>query len=244
MTFNPAKHHRCSNRLKGFDYTQTGAYFITLCVRDRQCFFGVIKNDRVVLNNRGEFAQSCWIDIPQHFPHVQIDEFVIMPNHIHGIFIFHDFPKPVVGATDPVAHCGLSTIVIPEAIDASPLKNPPDFTPIDTSKGATGSVAPTDGIKNGEPELKKRPNGPPSGSLGAIIGQYKFVVTKHINAMNKTPGKPLWQRDFYDHIGRNTSDLNFIRQYIRKNPVHWDTDSNNQGSSQPKFVAMPNPQRP
>jgi len=222
MTFNLTKHHRHSIRLHGYDYSQSGAYFITLCVQGRECLFGEIVNGEMRLNDAGEFAKRCWIGISEHFPHVKLDEFVIMPNHVHGILIIHNFPAvgiDVAGATDPVAlahapHC---------------------------PNRATGSVAPIrDGDKN---KLRKRPNGPSIGSLGAIIGQYKSVISKRINAMHQTPGKIRWQRDFYDRIGRNDNELFCIRQYISNNPMQWEKDTENPISKLPRYVAMPNPQR-
>lgn len=87
MIYDPNKHHRRSIRLKNYDYSQPGAYFITICTHNRQCLFGEIVNGEMVLNEYGEIAKQCWLEIPVHFPHVQLDEFVIMPNHVHGIII-------------------------------------------------------------------------------------------------------------------------------------------------------------
>ncbi|MDZ8050284.1 MAG: transposase [Aulosira sp. ZfuVER01] len=85
MSYNPQIHHRRSIRLKDHDYTQEGAYFITICTKDRQCIFGDIKQGQMKLNLLGTIARESWREIPQHFPHIQLDVFVIMPNHIHGI---------------------------------------------------------------------------------------------------------------------------------------------------------------
>jgi REP element-mobilizing transposase RayT len=74
-----------SSRLKWYDYTHPGAYFITICTYARICFFGEIKEGRMFLSRCGEIVHSCWYEIPQHFPHVQSFPFVVMPNHIHGI---------------------------------------------------------------------------------------------------------------------------------------------------------------
>jgi REP element-mobilizing transposase RayT len=85
MSYNPKIHHRCSLRLKDYDYTQEGAYFITICTKNRQCIFGDIKHGEMKLSFLGAIASQYWEEIPQHFPHIQLDVFVIMPNHIHGI---------------------------------------------------------------------------------------------------------------------------------------------------------------
>ncbi len=85
MPYDPKKHHRRSIRLKGYDYTQPGAYFITICTQNRECLFGEVVDGRMVLNELGQVARECWLAIPDHFPHSRLDEFVIMPNHVHGI---------------------------------------------------------------------------------------------------------------------------------------------------------------
>jgi len=85
MKYNPKIHHRRSIRLKGYDYSQTGAYFVTICTKNRECLFGEIVNGKIKLDDGGKIAEQCWIDIPKHFPNAIMDEFVIIPNHIHGI---------------------------------------------------------------------------------------------------------------------------------------------------------------
>ena len=94
MKYNPDKHHRRSIRLQGYDYSQPGIYFITLCTQNHECLFGEILNGEMRLNEFGKMTQQCWLEIPHHFPHVKLDEFVIMPDHIHGIIILND----IVGA--------------------------------------------------------------------------------------------------------------------------------------------------
>jgi putative transposase len=83
--YNSDKHHRKSIRLKGYDYSKAGLYFITICCYGRKCIFGEIINGEMVLNNAGKIAHQFWSEIPHHFPNVIIHEFVIMPNHTHGI---------------------------------------------------------------------------------------------------------------------------------------------------------------
>ena len=79
--------NRKRNRLKGYDYTKDGWYFVTICIKNRQFLFGNIDNQKIILNKYGEHTQKCWKDIPSHFPNVRLDEFVVMPNHVHGIII-------------------------------------------------------------------------------------------------------------------------------------------------------------
>ncbi len=85
MNYNPEIHHRRSIRLQGYDYSQVGLYFITICVKDRQCLFGNIENGKMILNEIGTIANECWIQIPMHFPNSILHNHIIMPNHVHGI---------------------------------------------------------------------------------------------------------------------------------------------------------------
>ena len=158
------KHHRRSIRLREYDYRGPGAYFITIVTHDRQPLF-----DDPVL--RG-VAETLWQRIPRHFPQVQLDEWVVMPNHLHGILMFggQEVGLDVVEAERPTE------------------------------------------------------SGPPSGSLGAIVGNFKSVVTRRINRIRKTPRRPVWQRNYHEHVIRNERERNAIRQYIRDNPAHWDGD--------------------
>jgi len=84
MVGQEPKYHRRSIRLKGFDYTNSGWYYITICVRHYECLFGDILDDKVSLSEIGLVAHDCWESIPAHFPFVELDEFIVMPNHLHG----------------------------------------------------------------------------------------------------------------------------------------------------------------
>ncbi|ANH83448.1 hypothetical protein A8C56_22915 [Niabella ginsenosidivorans] len=88
------KHNRKSIRLKGYNYAQAGLYFITLCTHNRVHLFGQIINGEMVLNAGGRVAAKCWQDIPAHFPTAALHEYVVMPNHIHGII---ELQSPSVG---------------------------------------------------------------------------------------------------------------------------------------------------
>ncbi|MEK7396838.1 MAG: transposase [Candidatus Poribacteria bacterium] len=85
MKYDPNEHHRRSIRLKDYDYSQSGAYFVTICTYKKQCLFGGIINGKAELTEIGMIAERCWRDISNHFQNVSLDYFVIMPNHIHGI---------------------------------------------------------------------------------------------------------------------------------------------------------------
>jgi len=84
--------NRRSIRLQGYDYSQAGAYFVTICTQNKECLFGEIENGKMRLNDAGKMARKYWDDIPAHFPNVTPDVFVVMPNHIHGILFIADAP--------------------------------------------------------------------------------------------------------------------------------------------------------
>jgi putative transposase len=167
------KHHRRSIRLKGYDYAQVGGYFLTMIARDRTCLFGEVVAGTMVLSDLGKSVQRCWDAIPAHFSNAQLDTFMVMPNHIHGIIV-------IVGARH-----------------ASPLP-----------KGIS-------------------PRGPEPQSIGAIVGSFKSAVTKFINNQRGTPGTSVWQRNYYEHIIRDESTLERIREYIVTNPLRWAIDREN-----------------
>ena len=93
--YDPAIHHRRSIRLQGYDYSQAGAYFVTICTQNRECLFGEIVDGEMRLNDVGKMIQAVWDEIPANYPGIDIDAFIVMPNHIHGIVV-------IVGA----APCG------------------------------------------------------------------------------------------------------------------------------------------
>jgi REP element-mobilizing transposase RayT len=204
MTYNPDKHHRRSIRLQGYDYSQPGIYFITLCTYNRECLFGEILNGEMRLNEFGKMTNQCWLEIPNHFPQTELDEFVIMPDHIHGIIILNDIVGAKNVGTKIVGVQNVGTKIV-GAKNFSPLPMP---TPI---------PIPT-------PERNITPFRSPSKTIGSIIRGFKIGVTKWFR--QNTDIYVVWQRNFYEHIIRNEVELNRIRQYIIDNPKKWKTDEN------------------
>ncbi len=90
VKYDPQKHHRRSIRLQGYDYAQAGAYFVTIVAYHRDPLFGEVCQKEMILNDYGKIAEECWRAIPDHFPHVELGAYVIMPNHVHGIIIITD----------------------------------------------------------------------------------------------------------------------------------------------------------
>jgi putative transposase len=90
VKFDPQKHHRRSIRLKGYDYAQPGAYFVTIVAWQRESMFGEILNGEMMLSHYGKIVQKCWREITAHFINVETGAFTIMPNHVHGIILIHE----------------------------------------------------------------------------------------------------------------------------------------------------------
>ena len=109
--YNPNIHHRKSIRMKGYDYSQAGLYFITICVQDRKCLFGKVvgvenfqppnlqPRQEMILNDAGKIADECWQEIPKHFPDSVLHEHIVMPNHVHGIIELIKIVSPTDLAT-------------------------------------------------------------------------------------------------------------------------------------------------
>jgi REP element-mobilizing transposase RayT len=199
-TFNPDIHHRRSIRLREFDYRNAGAYFVTICSFQRECLFGEVVGGEMRLNPLGMAVDACWRSIANHFSNVQLDEFVIMPNHFHGIMDMT--ASESVGAK--------------QGSSASPGFESYGNNDGDCNKGEAG-----------ETFASPLRDGTVSGSLGAVIQNFKSVSTRKINKMRNNPGCLIWQRNYYEHVIRNEADLANIRQYIANNPLKWDLDENN-----------------
>jgi len=107
MKQKPNLPRRRAMRLRGYDYSQPGAYFVSICVQHRKCLFGAIIAGHLRLNEIGQIVIECWSRVPQHFPSVELDEYVIMPNHMHGIIALNIVgarsprPSDIVGARSP-----------------------------------------------------------------------------------------------------------------------------------------------
>ncbi len=98
MGFNPAIHHRRSIRIPLFNYSSSGRYFITVCVQERECLLGSIKNGIVSFSDIGHIVKEVWDELPQRFPRIRLDECIVMPNHFHGIIWIDGIGAPLVGA--------------------------------------------------------------------------------------------------------------------------------------------------
>jgi putative transposase len=185
MKYNPLLHQRRSIRLAGYNYTQHGEYFVTILTHERECMLGSIENEEVMLTEIGKIVNEEWLRTPAVRKNVELDEFVIMPNHVHGIIIIQDDRKGVDAFVGAYGNTPLREI-----------DSPPGKTPFRS----------------------------PSRTIGAIIRGFKAASTKRINALRRTPGAPVWQRNYYEHVIRDEKDLEGVREYIAMNPSRWDVD--------------------
>jgi len=222
----PNRHHRRSIRLKEYDYIQPGAYFITICTHDRAGLFGEIVEGEMRLNEYGQIVRDEWFHTAVVRPCVVLypDEFVVMPNHVHGIIWIVDTDADGgdnVGAQRrcaPTFHAPTSGAPTFHA----PTSDAPTFH-VPTSGGHTpGTPTPprhaVDGVT---------PNNVIPGSLGAIVRSFKSMTTRRINNLRNMLGASVWQRNYYEHIIRHERALNAIRRYILENPLRWYLDREN-----------------
>jgi putative transposase len=216
---NQKKYNRKSIRKKGFDYLQEGLYFLTICCKDMKCCFGEVVNGEMKWNAAGKIANECWLAIPTHFPHAILHEFVVMPNHVHGIIELMSLP---VGANNhspqPNNHSPQPNNHSPQMSDMnnhSPQPNNHSPQPDGIENMANGFL-PYSGAKNFSP-LRS-----PSKTIGSIVRGFKIGVTKWMR--QNTDVHDVWQRNYYDIIIRNDLSYHRISNYIINNPKKWSED--------------------
>lgn len=132
MTYNPDIHHRRSIRLREYDYSSNGAYFVTICAQGRACLFGDILDGEMRLNDAGRMVAEWWVKLPGKFPNVALDEYVVMPNHFHGIICIvgaGSSPRPVFANDDVGAGFPRPLLLLPEN------QNPGGETPENQNPG-------------------------------------------------------------------------------------------------------------
>jgi len=209
MSYNPNIHHRKSIRLKGYDYTQAGLYFITICTQNRDCLFGEIRTDEMKLNDAGRMIETEWVKLKNRFQNIEIHEYIAMPNHFHGIL---EIVGSTVGATLVVAqnNNGATTDNNGATTDNNGATTDNNGATTDNN-GATTRVAPT------------------GKTIGDMMDAFKSITTvEYIRGVKTLGWKPfdgkLWQRNYWEHIIRNGNDFNRIAEYIINNPKNWDND--------------------
>ena len=195
--------NRRSIRLKGYDYTQPGAYYVTVCTHQRARSFGHITDGAMHRSPIGNIVQACWDAIPEHMPHAACDAFVVMPDHVHGIVVITGTAADgtlgggdtAVGSTDP------STLPH-TAPDGNPDHSPP--------AGDHAVRRPRIAIM-------------PRNSLGHIVQSFKAAVSRQVYRDGLVPrGTPVWQRNYYERIIRDQDEWDRIALYIAENPGRWN----------------------
>jgi len=192
-------------RLRNHDYSSRGWYFVTICTNNRVCSLGKIENKTLVLSVIGKQAEIFWNEIPVHFPNVELGNYVIMPNHIHGIIRI---------ATEPLVRTrhGVS------------LPNTPQDAPVGTRHGVSLHDVSLQTLLHHDLPMSSEYNEfgkTIPGSLAVIIGQFKSTLSRWCN-INKHPFG--FQGRFYDHIIRNDTEFERIKNYIINNIRDWERD--------------------
>ena len=182
---------RRSPRLPGYDYSQDGAYFVTICTHQRVLLFGDVLGGEMRLNAAGRIAHEEWLKTPLLRPQVTLDVFVIMPNHVHLLFTL-----------DWEGHLDRD----------APRRDVLQYVP---TPSPTAEVGEQVGFRS------------PSQTVGAIIRGFKAATTRQINALRGTPGVPVWQGRYHDHIIRDAKDFEAHQGYILENPARWAEDTDN-----------------
>lgn len=183
-----------SSRLKGFDYNSNGSYFITICTKNRFPYFGNIADGKMHLTEIGKLAEQFWKSIPEHFSHATLGEFIIMPDHMHGIITLNATGVQTTQCTTKTqtTHC---------------------TTKVQTTHCVVSAEA-AESIKN----QKMAAISPKPGSISVIIGSYKSVVSKNAHKISADFN---WQERFHDRIIRNGNEYSRIAHYIKNNPKKW-----------------------
>jgi putative transposase len=211
--YNPEIHHRHSIRLQGYDYGQAGLYFITICTWHRKHIFGFIQDGEMRLSRLGKIARDEWFRTSELRPNIELAEFVVMPNHIHGIVAI----QPSNQAALPHAPKEPPTEQLRESTQLSG-QGTPSCAPTEISAEQLGQDIP-------QPSQAEAFGKPTSNTIPTIVRGYKAAVTKQINILRNCPKCPVWQRNYYEHIIRNEDAYFRIAAYILDNPRRWSEDS-------------------
>ena len=188
------KYRIASARLQNWDYGSDGAYFITICTKNREHYFGEILNGEMQLSEIGKLAENHWMDIPKHFPFIELGNFVVMPDHTHGILIID---KSDMSSERDVANV------------SSDISDETDTPMVETRLIASLPLGGFAGNKN--PML--------NNNISRIIRWYKGRCSFEIK---KIHSDFQWQSRFHDHIIRNAESFENIQNYIATNPENWN----------------------
>lgn len=223
---------RNSLRLKGYDYSQPGAYFITICTENKICYLGNIVDGITISYPISDIIQEIWQEIPEKFQGVDLDTFIIMPNHVHGIVIINKECRDTIqkvrrNNTENILGRLIHQIRIKDYINDSkvsfinqiPANNFTKDNKVDLiNRTPTKNQAFTRAKNWNLMQDSKR-------TVGKIIRYFKAKTAKIVH--DKFFPSFQWQRNYYDHTVRSARELNSIREYIINNPIKWALDREN-----------------
>ncbi len=198
MSLYKNKYRVESIRLQNWDYGRNGKYFITTITKNRQHYFGEIKNNEMYLSNIGVIADVMWHEITNHANDVELDAFVVMPNHIHGILILKNNDESRNGGGNRV--------------NGNDRFRRDNACVVSTNK-TNDITMKTIGQQRFQNQGKN--------TISSIIGGYKSAVSKHTHHLGYEFG---WQSRFHDHIIKNDVEYERIKKYIIDNPINWNDD--------------------
>lgn len=204
-----------SARFEHHDYNG-GLYFITICTKNREHFFGKIVNHEMRLSTIGNWAVENLENINHHYPYAEIPLFVVMPNHIHTIIVINDKPVDPVVSIEPV-----ETTVETMCTSSLQISEINKISEINPNPGI-----PNNRWKNNTVNEKMQTISHKRGNLSVVVGGFKRAVTHFANQNYIEFG---WQERFYDRIIRNQNECNRIAEYIVNNPQNWCEDEFNDG---------------
>ena len=204
-----------STRAPWWDYSQCGAYFITICTKNRRHYFGEIIDGKMQLSNIGIIANLMWFEIKNHAKNCDLGEFVVMPDHMHGVLILNqdgtsnETSNELTNETPKVET--RHALSLPLAFGTDPIGTDPiESDQFGTDQFGTNPTIPS--------PAKSRFQNQGKGTISSIIGSYKSAVTKHAHRLGF---EFAWQARFHDHIIRSEEELEKISNYIRRNPEIW-----------------------
>ncbi|MTH16653.1 transposase [Flavobacterium sp. LC2016-01] len=198
-----------STRLKNWDYSSEAVYFITMVAKNRECVFGTIEDDKMILNDNGKIIETELLKSIAIRKNWFFHNWVIMPNHIHLLIEIQN-KNEIQNTTHIVeAHSSAS----PSSISTTECD-----TSLSTNVTETHSCAP---LRDNRDEKQSESNfGRKPKSISSFVAIFKSVTTKQINGT-----KSIWQDNYHDHIVRNYKRFEIIYDYIKNNPKSWETDS-------------------
>lgn len=218
-----------SARLQSWDYGSNGAYFITICTKKMKHFFGkTVDNGIMQLNDLGQIAEKNWIEIPKQYPYIELGNFVIMPNHMHGILIINkmEIPStPLANAhsspsDENMQSADLNPAIVQTRLIASRMASLAPFTEtrliasLPTAQSIPSTNKPIGGITGDKNPMLH-------DNISRIIRWYKGKCSFEINKIHANFG---WHSRFHDHIIRDAQSFENIQNYIAKNPATWHKD--------------------